>query len=158
MFVWTRHIAPFLRHIVHDLSQVAFVLHDMSQKRSDMYQGIGSTCSKMYGRFATILFSTWTICQNFLLRHIVHWLWHSLLHIIFFYNIPGPGIEPRTTACQGHVLTTTLPCQRVISPNSERNPIHLGIMEKVNRDRRQNNGRSRIVLRPTVRLKWVKRR
>ena len=29
--------------------------------------------------------------------------------------MPGPGIEPRTTACQADVVTTTLPC---LSPHN----------------------------------------
>ena len=33
----------------------------------------------LYGRFVTILFSTWTICHKIILGHIVHWLWHKWL-------------------------------------------------------------------------------
>ena len=45
--------------LLDDLSQITFVLDDMSQK--------GAICTKIYGRFVTILFSTWTICQTFIL-------------------------------------------------------------------------------------------
>ena len=42
------------------LSQVAFVLDDMSQK--------GAICTKIYGRFVTIFFSTLTICHHFIFK------------------------------------------------------------------------------------------
>ena len=54
--------------ILDDLSQVIFVLDDMSQKRnSDLWRYVGR-----YGRFATIVFSGDDLSQLFLVGTICH--------------------------------------------------------------------------------------
>ena len=45
--------------LLDELSQITFVLGDMSQK--------GAICSKIIWTICQILFSTWTICHTFIL-------------------------------------------------------------------------------------------
>ena len=48
--------------LLDDLSQITFVLDDMSQKGIDMYQNIWTLCQKN--------FNTWIICHNYSLDNL----------------------------------------------------------------------------------------
>ena len=75
---------------------------------------------------ATILIAIVVYVVLLQLFHVVYWItifkevnkkckylqnlqWFAIFMYHIEYNMPGPGIEPRTMACQAEVLPTTVP-------------------------------------------------
>ena len=96
----------YMYGLLDDLSQITFVLDDMSQKRNCMYQTIRTICKTN--------FSTWTICHNFTLDDLSQVIFVTILFRTISHNLTR-HICPRRYVTKkecdlGEILRTWMGC------------------------------------------------